>query len=149
MILDKIENCSKYFSLGKGFEEAFRYLLETDLKELADGRYEIVGDEVFVLLSSYETKSPAEKLPEAHRKYADIQFIVSGNENIGYAHLENQKIKIDYNEDKDIIFYDEVSFFFKLPKGKFAVFLPDDIHMPGIIDGEVDMIKKAVVKVRL
>lgn len=149
MILDKIENCSRYFSLGKGFEMGFRYLHETDLTELADGRYDIDGDEVFVLLSSYETKSPAEKLPEAHRKYADIQFIVSGNENIGYAHLENQKNKIDYNEDKDIIFYDEVSFYFKLPQGKFAVFLPDDIHMPGIIDGEVNMIKKAVVKVKL
>ena len=60
MILDKIENCSKYFSLGKRFEMGFRYLLETDLKELADGRYEIVVSDVFVLLSSYETKSPAE-----------------------------------------------------------------------------------------
>ena len=149
MILDKIENSSKYFSLGKRFEMGFRYLLDTNLSELAEGRYDIKGDEVFVLLSSYETKTPAEKLPESHRKYADIQFIVSGNENIGYAHLENQKIKIDYNETKDIIFYDEVSFYFKLPQGKFAVFLPDDIHMPGIIDGEVGMIKKAVVKVRL
>ena len=84
----------------------FRFLLETDLNELAEGRYDIKGDEVFVQLSSYETKTPADKLPESHRKYADIQFIISGNENIGYAHLENQKIKIDYNETKDIIFYD-------------------------------------------
>ncbi len=149
MILDKLENCSKYFSLGKRFETGFKYLLETDLTKITDGKYDIEGDDVFVLVSSYETKRPTEKLPEAHRKYADIQFIVSGNENIGYAHLENQNIKIEYNEEKDIIFYDEVSFYIKLPKGKFAVFLPDDIHMPGILDGEVMQVKKAVVKVRL
>lgn len=149
MILDKLENCSKYFSLGKGFENGFQYLLQTDFGSLADGRYDIEGDNLFVLLSSYETKSPSEKLPEAHRKYADIQYMISGNEIIGYAHLEARNIKIDYNDDKDIIFYDEADFYFKLPKGKFAVFLPDDIHMPGITDGEVKNVRKAVVKVRL
>ena len=74
---------------------------------------------------------------------------ISGNEKIGYAHLGSQKVTTDYNDEKDIIFYDEVSFYFKLSEGSFAVFLPDDIHMPGIIDGETGNVKKVVVKVKL
>lgn len=149
MILDKLENCSKYFSLGKGFETGFRFLLEKDLLSLAEGRYDIDGEDIFLLISNYDTKDPEEKKPEAHRRYADIQYMVSGKEQIGYAHLEDQKITAEYDTRKDIIFYDEVSFYFKLPKGKFAIFLPDDIHMPGIIDGEIMQVKKAVVKVKL
>lgn len=149
MILDKIENCGKYFSLGAGFEKGFQYLKETDMANLTEGRYDIEGDTVFVLISSYDTKKPEEKKPEAHRKYADIQYIIKGSEKIGYTHLEDQKITLEYNVENDIIFYDEVSFYFKLPVGKFTIFLPDDIHMPGLIDGEVKKVKKAVVKVRL
>jgi YhcH/YjgK/YiaL family protein len=149
MILDKIENSSKYFPLEAGFEKGFKYLTETDMANLTDGRYDIDGDNVFVLISSYDTKNPAEKLPEAHRKYADIQYMISGCEKIGYANLEAQKITKEYNEEKDIIFYDEISFYIKMDEGKFALFLPDDIHMPGIVDGEVKKVKKAVVKVKL
>lgn len=149
MILDKIENCNKYFTLGAGFQNGFKYLQETDMTNLADGRYDIEGDNVFVLISSYDTKKPEEKKPEAHRKYADIQYVIRGSEKIGYAHLEDQKITKDYDIEYDIVFYDEVSFYIKLDEGKFAVFLPDDIHMPGSVDGEVMQVKKAVVKVRL
>ena len=149
MILDKLKNCNKFFSLGPGFEKGFKFILENDLSQFADGKYEIDGEKVFALVSSYATKSASEKLPEAHRKYADIQCMISGNENIGYAHLGSQKVTTDYNDEKDIIFYDEVSFYFRLPAGSFAVFLPDDIHMPGIIDGVACNVKKVVVKVRL
>lgn len=149
MILDILKNCYTYFSPGQGFEAGFKFILENDLSKFADGKYEIDGENVFALVSSYVTKSAAEKLPEAHRKYADIQCMISGYENIGYAHLESQKITTDYNEEKDIIFYDEVSFYFRLPEGSFAVFLPDDIHMPGIIDGEAREVRKVVIKVRL
>jgi YhcH/YjgK/YiaL family protein len=149
MILDKLKNCSKFFSMGTRFETGFKFILENDLSKFADGKYEIDGENIFALVSSYATKSAAEKLPEAHRKYADIQYMISGYENIGYAHLGSQKVTTDYNDEKDIIFYDEVSFYFRLPEGSFAVFLPDDIHMPGIIDGEAMEVRKVVVKVRL
>ncbi|MBN8585344.1 MAG: YhcH/YjgK/YiaL family protein [Ignavibacteria bacterium] len=149
MVLDKLENAARYFSLGKGFAKGFKYLIENDLTSHEDGRYDVDGDNVFVLLSSYKTKSPTEKMPEAHRKYADIQYLIYGKENIGYAHLNGQKIIKPYSEEKDIIFYDEVSFYFTLAAGSFAVFFPGDLHMPGIISGEPEEVKKVVVKVKL
>ena len=149
MILDKLKNYNKYFAGDSPFVKGFKFILNIDPANLADGKHEIDGENVFALVSSYTTKDASEKQPEAHRKYADIQYVIIGTESIGYAHLEGQKVTKEYDEENDIIFYDEVSFYFRLPTGSFAVFLPDDIHMPGIVDGEACNVKKVVVKVRI
>ncbi len=149
MILDKFKNFSKYFPKNSPFNKGFRFITENDIGKLPDGKYEIDGEEVFALINTFSTKNADEKQPEAHIKYADIQYIVYGKENIGYAHLNGQKITKAYNEEKDIIFYDEVSFYFVLAAGSFAVFLPGDLHMPGIVCGEPEEVKKVVVKVKL
>lgn len=149
MILDKIKNFSEYFQNDSPFIKGYKFITEQEPGNLPDGKYEIDGENIFALVNTYTTKNASEKMPEAHRKYADIQYIVYGKENIGYAHLNGQKITKPYSEEKDIIFYDEVSFYFTLAAGSFAVFFPGDLHMPGIICGEPEEVKKVVVKVKL
>lgn len=149
MILDKLENSAKYNYTNGNFSKAFSFLLNTDLINIDDGRYEIDGDNVYAIISSYDTKSPEGAHPEAHRVYADIQYMVSGTEQIGYSVYNGQKVFKEYNAEKDFLLYENVSFFIKMETGMFAVFYPDDLHMPGIMINNPAPVKKAVIKVKL
>ena len=80
MIIDKIENSHIYKELGKRIEKAFEYIRNTDLKNIQPGRYEINGENIFALISEYKTKSEHEGKLEAHRKYLDVQFVISARE---------------------------------------------------------------------
>ena len=57
MIIDKIENSHLYKDLSKRIEKAFEYIHNTDLKNINPGKYEIEGENIFALISEYETKS--------------------------------------------------------------------------------------------
>lgn len=149
MIIDKLENQKIYFQSSGRFEKGFSFLCNTDLVNLTEGRHDIEGDDLFALVSTYNTKLPEEKDPESHKIYADIQYIVSGEEKIGYALYENQPVFKEYIEEKDIMFYKDYSGFINLYSGMFAVFYPQDIHMPGIMISEPVEVKKIIIKVRL
>ncbi len=149
MIIDKLKNWRIYFDRNNSFAKGFEFLESTDLLNLPEGRHDIDGDNLFALVSNYNTKPPAEKDPESHRIYADIQYIVKGEEKIGYAVLDDQKVYKQYIEEKDIMFYKDYSCFINMYSGMFAVFYPQDIHMPGIMISEPVDVKKIVIKVRL
>ena len=146
MVLDKIENSKIYESLNLKFAKAFEFILKTDFSQLSDGKYEIENDNVFALVQEYNTKDAKEAKLEAHKKYIDIQYIHSGIELIGLATLQNQLPFSDITE-QDIAFYAGDASFMKIEAGMFAIFFPDDLHMPGIKLIQSSKVKKVVVKV--
>lgn len=149
MILDKITNAASYFEISTNLKAGFEYILKTDLTNLPVGRHEILPNEVFALVSEYETKLPENCKPEAHRVYGDIQFMVAGKELIGYVPLNGQKESIPYSEEKDIAFFEAETNQLVLSEGMFAVFFPQDIHRPSMMADFQEKIKKVVVKFRL
>jgi len=149
MILDKIENAEKYFILGDRFKNALEFLKNNDITKLTDGRHDIDGENVYAIISDYTTKDPNGCQPEAHKKYADVQYVASGAELIGYSVYSGQKPFKEYDEEKDFLLYETVTFFMKLYEGMFAIFFPDDIHMPGIRDVVSQPVRKVVIKVKL
>ena len=149
MIIDKIENSHIYKALGKRIEKAFEYIRNTDLKNIQPGKYEIDGENIFALISEYKTKSEQEGKLEAHRKYIDVQYVINGEELMGYAPLGLQQILEPYKEENDIIFFKGEKSFTKVSSGMFAIFSPQDVHMPGISTGKISDVKKLVIKVRL
>jgi len=148
MIIDKIENANLYENLGERISKAFDYIRNTDLKKLVPGRYEINGGNIFALVSEYQTKPESEGKLEAHRKYIDVQYVITGEERMGYAPLERQEIIEKYKEENDIMFFKGEKSFTKVEEGMFAVFFPVDLHMPGINTGITSHVKKLVIKVR-
>lgn len=149
MILDKLENAGYYESLSENLRKGFEFLKNTELSSLESGRCEIDGKNVFALVSEYDSKKPEDCRLEAHRMYADIQYIVSGKEYIGFDTIGNQSILTEYNPDKDIAFYSGETTQLRLESGMFAVFFPQDVHRPCMqIDGP-EKIKKVVVKVKI
>lgn len=148
MIVDKFENVGLYRNLNSGLKKGFDFLEKADLQKIEVGTYEIC-DGVFAIVDEYKSKEPGICKPEAHKKYIDIQYIIKGEELIGYAPLENQEVLIPYNEEKDLIFYSAKTQYSKLSNGMFAIYFPTDIHQPGVRvkENESVAIKKIVVKV--
>ena len=149
MIVDKIENAGLYKNLGERIQKSFNYIKQTDLKKLKSGRYDIDGDKIFALISEYQTKAESDGKLEAHKKYIDVQFVIEGEELMGYSPLGDQSILEPYKEENDIIFYKGEKVFIKVTEGMFAIFFPEDVHMPGIEVGESSAVKKLVIKVRV
>jgi len=148
MIVDKIENVKLYKNLDERIQKSFSYIKQTDLKKIQPGRYEIDGDNIFALISQYQTKSESEGKLEAHKKYIDVQYVIEGEELMGYTPLGGQEILEPYKEENDIIFYKGEKVFIKVTKGMFAIFFPEDVHMPGISVFESSPLKKLVIKVK-
>ncbi|MBW7475436.1 YhcH/YjgK/YiaL family protein [Paenibacillus oenotherae] len=133
-------------------QQALRHLHKMDLAAAAPGKYALQGDDMFVLIQQFDTAPKATKRLEAHRQYIDIQYLISGEEElIGYARLANwHAIVEDQLADNDYALYadtsDEIDLLLK--PGMYAVFCPNDLHRPGISRSGSATIKKAVVKIK-
>jgi biofilm protein TabA len=88
----------------------------------------------FALEQTYLSKDREQCFFESHRKYIDVQFILEGEEIIEVDNIKNLNINFEYNENMDLIKYDNSIFSssLKLKKGDVAIFFPDDAHMPCI-----------------
>lgn len=148
MIIDKIENAYLYKNISERISKSFEYIRKTDLKSLPTGKYAIDGENIIALVSEYQTKPESAGKLEAHRKYIDVQFVISGEELMGYAPLGEQQVLEPYNQENDIIFFKGDKSFTKVSEGMFAIFFPEDVHMPGISTGKISDVKKLVIKVR-
>jgi YhcH/YjgK/YiaL family protein len=148
MIVDKTDNLKLYTRLDSKFQKAFAFITDPELMLLDNGKYEIDGDNVYAVVSEYKTKNEIDGRFEAHRKYIDVQFVAKGTELIGYAPFKLQEIVSEYNMEKDIVFFSGDKSFIKLDHGMFAVFFPNELHMPGIKSTIQEDVKKIVVKVK-
>ena len=89
MIIDKFENLPLYFSCLPGLDRAAEFLVG---ENIADGHYEIDGEKIFANVSSYEPKEfNGDMRCEAHKKYADLQAVLEGEERIDWAPLGSLK----------------------------------------------------------
>lgn len=148
--LDRAEFAARYSANPARWEKAFHFLATTHLADMAPGRYELDGEQVFALVLEYIAKDEADTRFEAHRKYADIQYVIEGREKIGVAPLASAQVVEPYDEVQDIAFFRTDDDYYR-PAGpdKFFVFFPDDTHRPGVKVSEGEHVKKIVIKVKL
>ena len=145
MIIDLLANSDKYISLHKDFKFVFDYIKNNNLQEMPCGKYELISDKVFFNLQEYETK-PIQKL-EAHKKYIDIQVVVSGEEYMGYTNINNTQITEEYNVEKDITFLTGSIDKLAVNNKSFVIFYPEDAHMPALAINNPSHVKKAIFKI--
>lgn len=146
MILDELSNAARYARLHEGFRAGFEFLKRPDLLALDGGRHEIDGDRVFALINRDPGRGRERARLEAHRKYIDIQFLLSGSEEIGWRPLaECRALTEPYTDARDVMFFSDLpSSWIELPIGKFMIFYPEDAHAPLASHGDN---VKAVIKV--
>jgi YhcH/YjgK/YiaL family protein len=147
MIVDTLDHAGLYAKISDRFAIALKYLQITNLAQLEVGKHEIEGKEVFAAVSEYNSKNIEDAKWEAHKKYADIQVIVSGEEKMGYATLSNMVVKEGYNAEKDIVILSGTGDYVTGKPGNFIIFFPQDAHQPCVAINGSTPIKKVVIKV--
>ena len=149
MIIDHIRNAAQYSGISRSLKDGLDYLAQTDFSILAAGRSELAGARLYAMVQDYESKMPAEGKWEAHRRYIDIQYLVSGREIIGYADIETLEPLKDYDAVKDCQILRGQGSDLVLEPGMFMILLPQDAHKPGLAAGLPAAVRKVVVKVLL
>ena len=151
MILDHLDSALLYNNLGQRIAIGLALLNEESVRDAAPGKYEVEGENLFYIVDEYETKPVEEGRFEIHRKYLDIQYIISGEERIGVAPLEGLIEETPYDGKQDLAFYKYEPAMSKLvlKQGMFAIFWPNEPHMPGRSIDKAGTVKKIVIKVRM
>lgn len=164
MIIDNIENISKYCSLPcqregdraavEGFSDRLiQAKVISFLKNLSSdtpvGHYEI-DEGIYANVDQYIPKNHQKCRFEAHKKYIDIQMMLYGEENLEYTTTDGLEISEEYDENRDVMFFENTTDFdtVKLTPFKFAFIFPHEAHKPQIKTTS-DLVKKVVVKIKV
>lgn len=151
MLTSSLKLADKYDYLSEQFKKAYDFLRTADLETLPLGRTDIDGDSVFANVQEYMSM-PADTCKfEAHDKYFDIQYVVSGREQFGYVKREGLIVDTPYDSANDLIFYADPkeSGSILLEAGDMAIVPPEDAHKPRCIAGTAQKVRKIVIKVRV
>ena len=134
MIFDTLDNKDTYSAISPLINRALNFLSTIKPDEFEKQTVEIDGKKVFALFQSYHTESDENHLFEAHNRYIDIQYLVSGEEVIRVADRRNLNEAVSYSDDKDIAFYSlEPGTDLLLKPGCFTILFPWNAHAPEAI----------------
>ena len=151
MIYDTLNNIAFYKGLSPDIYEGLKFLQQVN-PDIAVGTYQLTPN-VKAIVSEYTTKEVNENGYEAHRQNIDIQYLLKGKEKIACLPVEELLEIKPYSEETDAAFYNAVSDFspstFDLRLDFFAIFFPQDGHMPCLCISKPEAVKKVVVKVRI
>ncbi len=149
MIFDNIKNHTLY-PFGPAWKTAFDFL-KTLVPDSELGKRLIQGDVLYAGVDCYETKSREIAKLETHRRYVDIQVLLSGTEAVEIFPKQELTVSQPYNPERDVEFYQvpaKPAATVTLTPGKFLVFFPEDAHMPSLMTGSTPQpVKKVVIKV--
>ena len=145
MIVCPWKDILRYAPIVPGLEEAFEKInaltnLESATYPLENGR--------FIVMSGTTVPAEGGKC-EAHRNYLDIQYIVKGQEVMGWAPLDTLTPDGEFNVDGDVGFYTGSVELVKIPAGYCYVVFPEDGHMPTRYVDEPNEYTKIVVKLKV
>lgn len=147
MIRDSLDNAELYSSTHPLFEKAFKWIKEN--LDHPDGKIVIEEGKIIAIPQSYSTHPFSKDRFETHQKFIDIQFIVSGSEDIYIGNPSNMDIVTKYDEEKDISFLSGCGTKINVPQNFFLIIYPHEAHQPCVIDESHDntFVKKIVVKI--
>ena len=133
-------------------QKALDYVSATVFSLVENGEYEFDGRKVFSRVNTYDTEPKAERRPEKHNDYIDVQFVARGEETIWYTPLTADCVETENKAEKeDVIFYadPQEKNCAVLNSGDFAIFFPWELHRPNCsVEKTASNVQKIVVKVK-
>ena len=133
MIFTSLSNAAANDLTTERYQKALSFLAREDLAELEPGRHEIDGDEVFANVQEFTTVPAGEKNYEAHRRYADVHYVISGTELMGVAPVDECAAVGEFSEADDFGLFTPGAreAWVTLAPGELVVTPPCDAHKPG------------------
>jgi biofilm protein TabA len=153
MIVAKLDQIAQQAELFPRLRKGLDYLQNLDPRGLEPGTVEIDGRQVYAMIQTYTSREVTENPRfEAHRRYLDIQYLVSGTEAMGWAPLDQLEVNVPYIDDRDVMLGTvpaQARTLVPFSAGYAILLFPSDAHGPGLAAGEPEPIVKVVVKVLL
>ncbi len=147
--MDVQEFAKQYQSHKKYYDEAFAFLKNHDLSKLTPGKYPIDGDNVYASVTYDSTKDFDKSRWESHKKYTDLQYIISGEEKIGVdPGAKGLTVTEPYKEEKDVAHYIGSGKIYVAKPGTFFLFFPGTAHRPNITMNGNKPDLKIVIKIK-
>lgn len=148
MFADRIENLKLYIPYNEKIKVVCDYLAKTDIHTLEVGKYDI-GEGVRVVVNAFTPKTREAARWETHKKYIDLQYLIEGDESMGYLPVEEVEAA-EYDAEKDVSHptpkagasVSEIA----LTTGCFAFLEPRDAHRPSV-KLHADASKKLIFKI--
>lgn len=147
MILTTIDHLNDYIGSCPALAAVENFVkTHTDLQP---GRYEL-DNGAYAMVKEGMTKEEASVRFEAHRRYVDVHYLVSGNERIVWRMIDGMPVCQPYNEEKDNIFFSGMEgCAIDMAPGELMVCFPSDGHKANqSADGQAPY-KKIVFKLPL
>ena len=144
MIYDRFDRLAVYYDSVPYLKEICEELQTKDFSKLPVGTYYTEKSGIKYMVQSYETV--ADKKPEVHKKYADLQFVIEGKEKFGFASI--RPLPESFSEDDDFGLYDdELESTAVLNSGDAVIVFPYEPHTPGLSSDGPCVMKKIVAKI--
>lgn len=153
MILDSMQHAARYAQTAPGMAEMLAALERCARSEWKPGRVNVDGERMFMNVCEYETRPRDERAKmEAHRRYADVMYMVEGEETIYVSPAEAlAEIEQAYDPAADVLLagFEPKATPVRLQAGQFVVLFPQDAHCPGCRTEESRPVKKIIGKLEL
>jgi YhcH/YjgK/YiaL family protein len=104
---------------------------------------------VYAIVSEAPSKDYDKTAFESHKNYIDLQYVITGEENMGRTRVESLTVDKAYNDKADIAYYKGDGKIYTVPQNSFLLFFPGEAHRPNITPGGNKVVKKVVIKIRV
>ncbi|TAK12823.1 MAG: DUF386 domain-containing protein [Acidobacteria bacterium] len=148
MIFDALSEAAPYFS-GAWWRDVLAFAA-TVTPATPVGEQQIRGEDLLVRVLDLTTGPAETAVLESHRRYTDVQIVIEGGEFIRVWPAAQLTVRDPYDAGRDVMFYEhpaDAPVVIDLMPGTFAVFRPQDAHMPALMKGAPARLRKMVFKV--
>ena len=145
MIICPWKDIMRYAAVIPGLEEAVERV--NALENLEPATYPLENGRFFIAKGT--TRSVESVPAEVHRNYLDIQYVVEGEETMGWAPTDQMTLEGEFNVEGDCGMYVGPCQYVKIPAGTCYVVFPEDAHKPGRHLDEPTEFVKVVVKLKV
>jgi len=117
---------------------------------IENGIHPLRGELMFANVHGYATKPRETCRYESHRRYIDLQFGLAGSEWIEWQATANLLPTDKYDPEKDVIHWAaplDPDGRIRLAPRHFAIFFPEDGHMPKVATAHDVRVHKLVIKI--
>ena len=138
----------KYAHLAPQFMAGLKWLADTDIHSLADGKHPIPGTNLVADIQTYTTKPAQDCRFESHHEHFDIQYVAEGREYFGVCPVDGLTVTESHPE-RDTYFYTVPDAYGRvlLNAGDFIIVTPEEAHMPKCAVDSPEKVRKVVIKV--
>ena len=149
MIYDSLDHIETYKGLSGDIYEGLKFLKQAGA-DIACGVHQL-SPKVRAIVSEYETMAENPYGYKAHKRFIDIQFLLKGEEKVCSLPLCRLTETKAYDPGCDAAFYTAAAAPQEavIGEGFFAIYFPQDGHMPQICVSRPAPVKKVVVKIEI